>query len=396
MDGVIVRTTLSLISPGILLVFGIAFVCAWFIERRHSYLLFLAGACVLFASGAMSQILGWPSDAGLSAMVSGILYTSAVLVAAEGILRRSGRGLGLGMNTALLVGFALLLAYFFYIDRNLLARVYVQNFGYGVILSIAALRLSALARGRYVDKVLFWVLLAFALHFFPRTLLTIGFSAPLDKTSFGNSIFWQALQLSLAVLGAGLALAVLAAAIADVIDGLRHERDIDPLTGLLNRRGFQDRASAQLYRRKKGDVSLVLCDVDNFKRVNDIYGHAAGDSVLREVGRVLRKSARKDDIVGRLGGEEFAALLPGTSPLEAYECAERFRIAIAEHRFSSLPHADQLTASFGLGTLEATDTWPDLYERVDVRLYEAKRAGRNRTVADEHSIYAGPKMSQYH
>ncbi|WP_435655388.1 GGDEF domain-containing protein [Brucella pituitosa] len=289
--------------------------------------------------------------------------------------------LGLATDAAVVVGFTLLLAYFFYVDRNLLARVYIQNFGYGIILFITAIRLLSLARGRYVDRVLFWVLLAFAVHFFPRTLLTIGFSAPFDKAAFGNSMFWQALQLSLAVLGTGLALAILAAAIADVIDDLRQERDIDSLTGILNRRGFEERVFAHLQKHETGGVSLVLCDIDNFKSINDTYGHATGDSVLREVGHVLRKSARRGDIVGRLGGEEFSVLLPDTDHREAYECAERLRTAIERNRFSGVASKEQLTASLGVGTLKSKDTWLSLYKRVDARLYEAKRTGRNRTIA---------------
>ncbi|MER8825351.1 GGDEF domain-containing protein [Mesorhizobium sp. M0938] len=265
------------------------------------------------------------------------------------------------MDAAILIGFTLLLAYFFYVDRNLLARVYIQNFGYGMILLIAAVRLSPLAEGRYVDRVLFWILLIFALHFFPRTLLTIGLSAPADKTAFANSMFWQALQLSLAVLGAALALAILAAAVADVIDDLRRERDVDPLTGVLNRRGFEERASAYQRKSGKGAASLVLCDLDHFKSINDTHGHDVGDSVLREVGRVLRKSARKGDIVGRLGGEEFAVFLPDTSSEEAYECSERLRIAIEENSFAGLKGVGPLTASFGVGTFKPSEAWSSLY-----------------------------------
>ena len=394
MDGVIVRTTLSLISPGILLVFGIAFICAWLIERKRNYLLLLASACALFALGAISQILGWPSGAGLNAIISGALYTSAVLAAVEGILLRSGKRIGLRMDMAILAGFTLLLAYFFYVDRSLIARVYIQNFGYGIILFIAAVRLSPLAGGRYVDRVLFWILLAFALHFFPRTLLTIGLSAPVDKAAFANSTFWQALQLSLAVLGTGLALAILAAAVADVIDDLRRERDVDSLTSILNRRGFEERVSAYLRRSGQGAASLVLCDVDKFKSINDTHGHDVGDAVLREVGRVLRKSSRKGDIVGRLGGEEFAAFLPDTNPQEAYECAERLRIAIEKSRFAVLEGAGRLTASFGVGTLKSKDSWSSLYKRVDARLYEAKRTGRNRTIAHEFSSFQVEKGTE--
>lgn len=383
MDGAIVRTTLSLISPGVLFVFSIAFVCAWLLERRHRYLLLLASACALFALGATSQILRWPPDAGLNAMISGALYTAAVIAAAEGVLLRSGKPLGLGTDAIILIASMLLLAYFFYVDRNLLARIYIQNFGYGLILLTAAVRLWPLARGRNVDRVLFWVLLVFALHFFPRTILTIGFSAPVGTETFANSVFWQALQLSLAVLGAALAVAILAAAIVDVMDDLRRERDIDPLTGVLNRRGFEERIAADLRKGGFGAGALILCDVDNFKRINDAYGHVLGDAVLKEVGRVLCKSVRKGDIVGRLGGEEFAVFLPDTCPGEAFECAERLRIAIEKIGIAQPGGTARITASFGVGTLRPTDVWSSLYNRVDARLYQAKRTGRNRTIADD-------------
>ncbi|WLI37754.1 GGDEF domain-containing protein [Pseudomonas hefeiensis] len=226
------------------------------------------------------------------------------------------------------------------------------------------------------------MLLAFALHFFPRTLLTVGLSAPVDRVAFANSVFWQALQLSLAVLGVGLAFAILAAAIADVIDDLRRERDFDPLTGVLNRRGFEDRVT-MLMKNRCGTTSLALCDIDKFKSINDTYGHDVGDNVLREVGHLLRTSARKRDIVGRLGGEEFAVLLPDTDAREAHECAERLRAAIENGTPVTLDAVGPVTASFGVGSLGPKETWKGLYKRVDLLLYQAKRTGRNRTVADD-------------
>jgi hypothetical protein len=92
MSGTVVKTTLQLITPGILFVFAVAFVCAWLVEKRRNYLLLLAGACVLFALGAMSQIFSLSPGVGPNAILSGALYTSAVIAAVEGILARSGRG----------------------------------------------------------------------------------------------------------------------------------------------------------------------------------------------------------------------------------------------------------------------------------------------------------------
>ncbi|MCQ6258620.1 GGDEF domain-containing protein [Pseudomonas sp. Q11] len=345
-------------------------------------MLLLAGGCALFACAAMSQIFGLPPGHGPNAVVSGALYTAAVLAVAEGVLLRSHQRLGWWLDVVVVCAITLALAWFFYIDRNLLVRIYIQNFGYGLILLVAALKLRSLMRGRLVDKALFWVLLAFALHFFPRTLLTVGLSAPVDRVAFANSVFWQALQLSLAVLAVGLAFAILAATIADVIDDLRRERDFDPLTGVLNRRGFEDRVM-MLMKNPCGTTSLALCDIDKFKGINDTYGHDVGDHILREVGHLLRTSARKRDIVGRLGGEEFAVLLPDTDAREAFECAERLRTAIENGTPATVGTVGPVTASFGVGSLGPMETWKGLYKRVDLLLYQAKRTGRNRTVADD-------------
>jgi diguanylate cyclase (GGDEF)-like protein len=380
MNEAVVRVTLSLIGPAILLVFALAYAGAWAMDRGRIYLLLLAMACLLFTLGAVSQVLYWPSATGLNALVSGGLYTAAVLLAAQGILVRSERAFPWAFYPALLFGFVALLGYFFYVERSLLARVYIQNFGYGLILLAAALRLRTGASRRHVDRILFWVLLAFALHFFPRTLLTIGFSAPAGERAFANSIFWQTLQLSLAVLGVSLALAIFVAAFSDLLEDARRERNTDELTGLLNRRGFEEAVAATL----AGSVnsgSLVLCDVDHFKRVNDTHGHDAGDAVLKAVGRLLRDAARKEDIVGRFGGEEFLIFLPVTDLTQATQCAERVRNVVAGHRFPFISDGEIITASFGIATLAPGESWESLFKRADTCLYAAKRAGRNCSIA---------------
>lgn len=380
MDSTVVRVTLSLIGPSIMLVFGLAFAGAWSVDRRRPYLLLLALTCLLFTLGAVSQILYWPRNTGLNAMVSGTLYTAAVLLAAQAILLRSGRALPWPWYPVLLAGFMALMAYFFYVDRNLLARVYIQNFGYGLILLAAALRLRTATGKRRVDRILFWVLLAFALHFFPRTLMTMGFSAPIGERPFANSVFWQTLQLSIAVLGVSLALAIFAAAFSDLLDDARRERNTDPLTGTLNRRGFDDAVAAKL-KKLGGPASLVLCDVDHFKRINDLHGHDVGDAVLMTLGRLLLDSAGNGDAVGRFGGEEFVVFLPATGLQQATACAERLRVAVAGHPFPHLKDGEMVTASFGVAELRPGELWESLFKRADTCMYAAKNAGRNRTVA---------------
>jgi two-component system cell cycle response regulator len=151
----------------------------------------------------------------------------------------------------------------------------------------------------------------------------------------------------------------------------------DPLTGLANRRVFEAALNREVARAKRTGmpVTLVLLDVDHFKRVNDTYGHQAGDEVLRHVGEALGHVGRETDLVARYGGEEFAVILPDTPVAEAMKVAERLRAAVAD-----FPGLVPVTASAGVAVLpgNANDP-PSLVQAADEALYESKRAGRDRT-----------------
>lgn len=374
------RLALYMIGPGTLTVFALGFLWAWQIERRRHYLLLMAAACILFASGALTQILQLPQDVGANAVLSNFFYISSVLAVAEGLLRRSGKRMGIRVDLVLIIVFSLAIWYYFYVDRQLLARIYIQNFGFGLILLTTALRLVHLARGRSIDRALFWVLLLFAVQFFPRTVATVGLNAP-DGASLGESLFWQMLQLSLAVLGSGLALVMLASAMTDVIEDLRRERDIDRLTGVLNRRGFESRVTSHS-ANASCRVALVICDLDHFKQINDTFGHLVGDEVLREFGALLRRYCRKRDLVGRIGGEEFAIFLSDTNEEDAHAFVDRLRLAIREAEFPFPRSARMVTASFGIAVARDEDRnlFDDLLLRADRALYAAKNSGRDRIV----------------
>ena len=374
MDGSVVRVTLSLIGPGVLLLFGIAFACVWLVDRTRRHALYMAAGCWTFTVGAASQIIYWPRNTGANALVSGALYTLALLLVSQGLLVRAGRPAAARQGMAILAAFVLLLAYFFYVERNLLARVYIQNFGYGLLLAACAWRLRHMARAGTADRVLFWVLTCFAAQFFPRTLLTIGFDAPAGARAFADSVFWQTLQLSSAVLGTALALAMLAACTADILADLRRERDLDGLTGVLNRRAFLERVGPLL--RRPGAGALILCDIDRFKWINDTLGHPTGDIVLGAVAHALRQTARAQDAFGRLGGEEFGTFFAGADALQARQFAERQRLAVqaCHARHPGLP---QVTASFGVSLVQSGEGWDALHSRADALLYQAKRQGRN-------------------
>jgi diguanylate cyclase (GGDEF)-like protein len=161
----------------------------------------------------------------------------------------------------------------------------------------------------------------------------------------------------------------------------------DELTGLSNRRRFQDTMSAEVERSRRfgQDLGLVLLDIDDFKAVNDTYGHQQGDLVLREVAKILRASSREIDEPARYGGEELAVILPGTDLPGAFELAERVREGIELLRLPIIGDAAaeplRVTASFGAAALptSAQDV-RGLVAAADEALYQAKRAGKNQTV----------------
>jgi len=159
------------------------------------------------------------------------------------------------------------------------------------------------------------------------------------------------------------------------------EASKDPLTGLFNRRGFSD-AVAKVYEGSAHlhDASLLLVDVDQFKRINDTHGHLVGDQVLRAVAQVLRARTKGADIAARLGGDEFAVLLPDTVAAGAVALAEQIRTTLLQRRLRLIDRADHIenvTLSIGVAHAGADSSLDSLMKQADSALYVAKRSGRN-------------------
>ncbi|UXY11579.1 sensor domain-containing diguanylate cyclase [Kosakonia sp. ML.JS2a] len=157
---------------------------------------------------------------------------------------------------------------------------------------------------------------------------------------------------------------------------LSNEAKTDPLTGLYNRRGFDAAIKDHLEDNKH---CVILLDIDHFKKINDVYGHDAGDTVLCHAADIIKSSCRDFDIVGRMGGEEFIVFLPNSSLDEACKIAERIRLAIYEFVF---PLAGKITISGGVTSLnECENDYDKMLKQADIALYEAKGVGRNVMIA---------------
>jgi two-component system cell cycle response regulator len=158
----------------------------------------------------------------------------------------------------------------------------------------------------------------------------------------------------------------------------------DPLTGLKNRRTFGESCAHAIanFARYSAEFSVLFIDVDHFKRINDVQGHAAGDRVLVDMARLLEKTLRNVDAVARIGGEEFGVLLPNTNRLAAAVIAERIRFAVEHAEFEN---ATPVTVSIGLATwgTEGVTTIEELMAVADQRVYLAKKNGRNRICVND-------------
>jgi len=155
---------------------------------------------------------------------------------------------------------------------------------------------------------------------------------------------------------------------------------------LLNRRGLDAAGDAEFarYERTRQDFSVVICDLDHFKRLNDTFGHTGGDAVLRQTAVLFEQFMRQTDVLARVGGEEFVLILPWATLEGARELVERLRSTMERHEFlpmgpESMTHA-RMTASFGITSTGGRSgvSWPQLYQEADLALYAAKNSGRNR------------------
>ena len=158
----------------------------------------------------------------------------------------------------------------------------------------------------------------------------------------------------------------------------------DPLSGLLNRRGMRERLQSEFERsqRYNSDLTVMMCDIDHFKVVNDQYGHDKGDEVIKNLGAIFKSGLRKIDSLARWGGEEYLILLPETNGEQGMQLAEKLRRKIEETQYTQDDKTFSVTISIGVHQMASTDTINQAITKADTNLYKAKEQGRNRCILD--------------
>jgi diguanylate cyclase (GGDEF)-like protein len=223
---------------------------------------------------------------------------------------------------------------------------------------------------------------------FAATQIVAGLAAllqgPTAQAPF-QDVYRQINFLALPAAYTGMGLFVVFILASDLSEEMKEIARHDPLTGLLNRRGFAEAAGRVLAqaRRRAAALSVVLADIDHFKGINDTHGHACGDRALQHLASLLASRTRAQDVLARMGGEEFVLVLADTPPDQAARLAERLRHDLEISRLEDKGASLAMTASFGVAALDLDqDDLDALLKRADAALYRAKREGRNRVAAE--------------
>ncbi len=359
---------------------GLLFVVVWAIDRGRISALYFAGSIALYILSGVALSLNLAIS--LAASIHGFLFPIAMLWLADGTLRRVGDRLPREIALAYIVPSMVLVWYFAYISPLLAGRMLTQHVGTAVLLTIVAHRLGKRVPKSGADRIALSAVTALSVALGVSIVVITLSTMPHDTVTESE---WDAYLDSSAalcvkvtatfVLPAVLA-ALLAVTVLDMVEELRFQRDRDELTGLLNRRGFNRGAGALLAGEER--CALVLADLDNFKAVNDTWGHSGGDRVLAAFAAMLAEAGDDGWVIGRLGGEEFAVLQPATSVVRAGAWAESLRTRMAERIGAGSPLC--ITASFGVAAGHPRMTLPELLDAADNGLYQAKALGRNQTV----------------
>lgn len=375
---------IALTNPAMSLVFAATFLLLWQ-SRRQAYIALLGLSFLAIGAGFLLHHFAVYS-LPISKLAANLLFLiGGVGFAIGGLARFERRPPVFATALFAVAGFAAF-TWFLFVEPNITWRIYAINFAFGAITLTMAAELRRAPKRNFVDNILLGLLVFYGVSFFVRPIAVIWIDGPYESyENIHQSLYWITLTFSASLFLLIFALSLITAIALEVMDELRLESHTDPLSGLLNRRGFEQGVAEALQasRRKRTAVTLVVCDLDHFKSVNDTYGHAAGDYVIVTFADCLRRCIGPEQLVGRIGGEEFAVLLRGGDRHSGRLLAEGVRAGFGLLPVPHLPGDMRFSASFGVAEWREGETVAELFMRADRALYEAKKAGRDRVRVDQ-------------
>lgn len=357
-------------------------VALWLIHRGMRGLSLWAAGATAISIGMLGIYLRSAMLPSSAQVVANLFLLGGFILTWWGIEAFFGRRLPYRLGTAIFVATAIALIYFS-AENNSRLRI-VTLLGSFVLLSL--LRVHSMLRevkpGTRFSQILSGITLGIQALFYLALAAVVwslpAVERPLAQLPILGWVFLIPMLLSITVV-----FAVILLVNQTIATRLQEAARQDTLTGALTRRALDEAAEIEVARsnRHHTPLSLLMLDIDHFKLVNDQYGHPAGDMVLRRFAAATHHCLRREDLFGRVGGEEFCALLPNTPAAGAALLAERIRKAVADIAIEVDGHHLSLKVSIGVATLgEHGKAWQDLVRQADAALYAAKRAGRNRVI----------------
>ena len=369
----------AFLLPAIMLVFG----CTFLVVRRQGLREAGYWAVAYFlgvAAFSMPLLSGWFSHAVLSPIADALFVFSFYWYSGALLFRFGRPGFARGRFAFCCLS-VVATSYAVLVIDNLPAELVINDLSCAALLAFAVA--MSIGRARHLaDRLLLGIAGLILLDTVGRNIMLVFVMPSYGGSGAGflSSNYDFMMQASASILSLLFGLSALGALALDLIARYRDAADHDPMTGLLNRRGF-DRTVADYAPGVTGAV--IICDIDDFKRVNDTLGHASGDLVIRGLAGQLSARLPRGAFAARFGGEEFVAFLPGMTLMQAAAFANAIRLDFAATDRRALGASQTITASFGVAEHHQGDQ--SLHEqigRADIALYAAKEAGRNRVMLE--------------
>ena len=374
---------IGLINPAIALLFAATFLLLWWRDRAARHVLAMGLGYFGTAIGFLTFHFDSTGDSTSSVLITHFGYSAGVCGTVWGVCRRAGVRVRVPVMAAIVVATAIALATGD-VASNVNARIYASNTCYGILMALGAQILSRSGRTAAIDRVLLWIMILSAAQFFIRPFTTILYQGVVSGEVYRESVFYAVMVAMVAVVSLMMAMAMVAACIVDLMHKVRDDSSRDLLTGLYARKAFESRATDLIEQAHANGIvaSAIVADIDYFKRVNDIWGHQAGDHAIATFGRLIARMVRDGDHAGRIGGEEFCVIVWQCDGAGATGLADRIRREMSCLPIEGLPSDIRLTASFGLAEMKPGEGYGKLFARADAALYRAKQAGRNCVMRD--------------
>ncbi len=371
---------IGLLNPTIDAIYAISFIALWTSARNNKAILCLACGFSLYVIAFLARtfLVGVP-ELIVGTGVHLLFGLGLFCVSSAYLMRVEQKPLTyffagvMGLSTVLL-GFALWAGSF-------MASLVIENMSFGILYVVTAQTLMRSYAKHVLDDIIAGLVLLFgALHFFLAAFLTI-FEPTITPTDFRESAYFTFAIVSVALATIMIATSAMSGFMIDLFRESSKQAQLDPLSGALVRGTFEGRADSLLSKANDEEktLSLIVLDIDHFKQVNDIFGHQAGDEVIRALGKLVHVTVRTSDVVGRIGGEEFCVIVWNCKGEAAVGLAERIRKLFAEIEHESLNDDIRTTVSLGVAQWEPEESYGRLFARADAALYQAKRGGRNQT-----------------